>query len=291
MINYNHLYYFHVTAAEGTVAKAAEKLGVGQPTVSEQIRQLERSLGTPLFERSGGKLKLTESGRGAYEHTSVMFRAGERLVQTLVRDRTPPVQLRVGVSSTVARSVATDFLMPVLAIDDCIPTIRMADSHELLRDLRAHDLDLILSDSDPGEKHRVGIQMVTIQKPTLVAITSATEGPDKHWEGVTLIHYRPGSVYRFPIDNYLDEHDLRPRITAETDDPMFMMAAVLRGFVAFVPWSVAREHVTSGKVRVIDRFSPENAAVNALYHDAENAMTARRAVELLVDYARKAEEG
>jgi LysR family transcriptional regulator, transcriptional activator of nhaA len=50
VLNYNHLYYFHVTASEGSVARAAARLGIGVPTVSEQIRQLERELGIPLFE-------------------------------------------------------------------------------------------------------------------------------------------------------------------------------------------------------------------------------------------------
>jgi hypothetical protein len=70
---------------------------------------------------------------------------------------------------------------------------------------------------------------------------------------------------------------------------MLMLASVMRGFVAFVPWSVAREHVVAGKVRVIGSVSPDHAAVNAMYHDAEHGTIARRAVELLVDCARKAD--
>ena len=81
MLNYNHLHYFHVAAVEGTVAGAAGRLGVTQPTVSEQVRALERTLGVALFERTATGLRLTDAGRLAYEHTSVMFRAGERLVE------------------------------------------------------------------------------------------------------------------------------------------------------------------------------------------------------------------
>mgnify|MGYP001043149089 CR=1 FL=1 len=50
MLNYNHLYYFHVAAIEGSVAGAAERLGVTAATVSEQVRALERALGKKLFE-------------------------------------------------------------------------------------------------------------------------------------------------------------------------------------------------------------------------------------------------
>jgi LysR family transcriptional activator of nhaA len=42
MLNYNHLYYFHVVATEGSFANAAERIGVTQPTVSEQVKALEQ---------------------------------------------------------------------------------------------------------------------------------------------------------------------------------------------------------------------------------------------------------
>ncbi len=291
MLNYNHLYYFHVTATEGTVANAAKQLGVGQPTVSEQVRQLERALGTSLFERTGGKLRLTEAGRSAFEHTSVMFRAGERLVETLIGDRTPPaVSLRVGISTAVARSVAADFLMPVLAMKECTPTILTGEAHDLLRQLRAHDLDLLLSEIEPGKAGHPGFEVVAIHQPRLVAVTSSDDKPQEGWEDVSLIQYRPTSVFRFPVDNYMDAHGLRPRIAAETDDALVMMAAVTRGgFTAFVPWTIARERVADGSVNVLARLKPDNIAVHAIYHDGAGTSIARRAVEQLVEYAKQDE--
>jgi DNA-binding transcriptional LysR family regulator len=41
MLDYNHLYYFHVAATAGSVANAAQRLGVTQPTVSEQVKAIE----------------------------------------------------------------------------------------------------------------------------------------------------------------------------------------------------------------------------------------------------------
>jgi LysR family transcriptional regulator, transcriptional activator of nhaA len=293
VLNYNHVYYFHVTASEGSVARAAARLGVGVPTVSEQIRQLERELGSPLFERLGGKLRLTSAGRNAFEHTSVMFRAGERLVQSLVGEQTPPpLMLRVGISTGVARTVATDFLMPVFAIDECIPTIRSGEAADLLRDLRAHDLDLLVLESDPGQAARPGLELVAIQQVRLVAIIAREVTLSEQWEDAALVHYRPSSIYRFAVDAYLEEQDLRPRIAAETDDAFIMLSAVIRGgFTAFVPWSVARDHVATGKVAVVAEVKPADVAVHALYHKLESAAVARRAVEMLVTCAQEAERG
>ncbi|RYE83474.1 MAG: LysR family transcriptional regulator, partial [Hyphomicrobiales bacterium] len=46
-----HLYYFRAIAVEGGIARAAEKLLIGQPTLSAQLKQLEDMVGKPLFER------------------------------------------------------------------------------------------------------------------------------------------------------------------------------------------------------------------------------------------------
>ena len=152
MLNFNHLNYFHLVATEGTVAAAAERLGVTQPTVSEQIKALEGSLGVKLFERTKSGLRLTEVGRLAFEQTSVMFRAGERLVEALAQSSDElPVTLRVGIGSAVARTLTSDFIMPLLAIERCVPSIRSADSVELLRELKNNDLDLVLSETEPPE--------------------------------------------------------------------------------------------------------------------------------------------
>lgn len=293
MLNYNHLYYFHLTAGEGSIARAAERLSVGVPTVSEQIRQLERELGAALFERLGGKLRLTAAGRAAFEHTSVMFRAGERLVETLVSDKEPPpVMLRVGMSSGVSRTVATDFLMPVFALDECVPTIRSGECIELLRDLRAHALDLLLCESDPGEASRPDLELVSIQQPRLVAIVRNDTTLQERWEDAALIHYRPASAYRLPVDMYLEKNDLRPRIAGETDDAQLMLAAVLRGgFTAFVPASVARDAIVTNRARVVAQLTPEDVAVHALYHNVEAASIARQAVEMLVKYAKESDAG
>ena len=83
MLNYNHLNYFHVAATEGTVAAAAEPAR-RHPAHRERADQDARaSLGVNLFERTASGLRLTEVGRLVFEQTSVMFRAGERLVEAL----------------------------------------------------------------------------------------------------------------------------------------------------------------------------------------------------------------
>ncbi|HEY5938305.1 MAG TPA: LysR family transcriptional regulator [Kofleriaceae bacterium] len=173
MLNYNHLYYFHVAATEGSLVKAAEKLGVTQSTLSEQLRALERAVRKTLFERSSTGMRLTATGQATYEHTTAMFRAGERLEQALSdRPDDAPLSLRVGASGAVARATSTDFMLPLFALDDCMPVIRIGDTVELLRDLRANELDLVLSETEPTSSALDGLQHSVIDHIPLVAIES-----------------------------------------------------------------------------------------------------------------------
>ncbi len=290
VLNYNHLHYFHVAAVEGSVAGAADRLGVTQPTVSEQVRSLEKTLGVTLFERSHGGLKLTDAGRLAFEHTSVMFRAGERLVESLGHTSTElPRTLRVGLSGAVARSTTTDFLMPLLALEDCVPTIRLGDSAELIRDLRASELDLVLCETEPPENTRRGLEIALIDRMTLVAIASPEITPLADWQNVGLLQYRASSSCRWDVEAFLQARGYRPRVAAEVDDSLFLVEAALRGgYIAFVPRSVARDAIATGRARVLARIEPAHTGVYALYQDGTAAELARRAVEVLIEHARQA---
>lgn len=292
MLNYNHLNYFHVVATEGTVAAAAERLGVTQPTVSEQIKTLERSLRVALFERTPTGLKLTEAGRLAFEHTSVMFRAGERLVESLGHDsRAIPRSLRVGLSSAIARGTTIDFLMPLLALDGCVPSIRSGDAVELLRALRDAELDLLLSESDPPEASRGGLEVALIDRVILVAVAPPDVTPAPDWHDVGLVHYRASSAYRWDVESFLDARGLRPRVVAEADDAMFLLEAAARGgYVTFVTRSLARDAVAAGRLRVIDQIHGSPLGIHAIYQDGAAAELARRAVEVLITHVQAAQQ-
>jgi LysR family transcriptional regulator, transcriptional activator of nhaA len=288
MLNYNHLYYFHVAANEGSIAAAAARMGVTQPTVSEQIRALERVLKVTLFERSASGLRLTEIGRLAHEHTSVMFRAGERLIDALgLEPERVPRTLRVGISAAVARASAADFLMPLFAMGDAAPSILTGDPVELLRHLRAADVDLLLTESPPPDNAMHGLECAEVAETSLIAVAPAEVQPADRWDNVAIVQYRMPSALRGAVDAFLGQNALQPRVAGEADDALLMIEAAARGgFIAFVPRSVARDALTAGRLRVVSTVDGARVVVHALYQNGESAELARRAVEVLIEHAR-----
>ena len=86
-----HLRYFLAVAEAGSFSRAADRLGISQPSVSQQMRDLETGLRVPLFQRRGKRILLTPSGLIFQEHARAILRQLETSLQELNRE---PGQLR-----------------------------------------------------------------------------------------------------------------------------------------------------------------------------------------------------
>jgi DNA-binding transcriptional LysR family regulator len=73
-----HLRYFLAIAADRHFTRAAEKLGIAQPPLSQQIRQLEEEVGARLFTRTARGVALTAAGEAFLPHAEAALRDVER---------------------------------------------------------------------------------------------------------------------------------------------------------------------------------------------------------------------
>lgn len=151
-LNYHHLYYFWVISTEGSIARASTKLRLGQPTLSTQLKLLEDSLGQTLFERRNRRLILTEAGKVAFQYASEIFRMGSEMVEAL-HDRAPrgeKTHLQIGALDSVSKHITLRLTEAAYATGPCTVSILEGKGDELLRELRAHRLDVLLSNFPPG---------------------------------------------------------------------------------------------------------------------------------------------
>ena len=107
----HQLRYFVAVAETGSFTRAAEREGVTQPTLSEQIMRLEskkNGLNRRLFDRLGRKVVLTDAGHDLLMHAQNIL-AAVKEAERSVRDAAEGGTLRVGAIPTVA-----PFLLPAM---------------------------------------------------------------------------------------------------------------------------------------------------------------------------------
>ncbi|WP_022727964.1 LysR family transcriptional regulator [Fodinicurvata sediminis] len=260
-LNFHHLRYFHTVAHEGNLTRAAERLNVSQSAVSTQIRQLEQQLGQPLFERRGRSLVLTEAGRIALDHADSIFAAGEELLNTLGERPSGQKQiLRVGSMATLSRNFQIGFLRPLLGRDNVEVVIRSGTLRDLLQNLEAHRLDVVLANTTPPRdaatpwiSHAIAEQPVSlIGKPAMIGERVPFEELLAH---KPLVLPTIESSIRSSIEALFDRLHIRPRIAAEVDDMAMIRLLVREGAgLAVVPPIVVKDELENGRLVEIERF-------------------------------------
>jgi len=118
-----HLRYFVAVAGIENVSRAASKLHVSQPAVSEQIRDLEDEIGVTLFERTAKSVRLTEPGRVFLKAArAVLERVDEGIKETRTVAAADETELHVGYSAA-----GTALILPSIlrAYQRAMPKVRV----------------------------------------------------------------------------------------------------------------------------------------------------------------------
>ena len=168
---------FVATVNGGSFSAAARALGITQPTVGRQVARLEEELGVTLFERIGNQLRLTEAGRGVFEHAS---RMEEAALEVELTARGQAVSLEGEVAITASEAIAAHLLAPALArLRQDYPRlfIEIVASNEA-RDLRRREADIAVRNYQPREPELIGKKVATEHASLYVAPTFLKEhGP------------------------------------------------------------------------------------------------------------------
>lgn len=164
-INYHHLYYFKTIAEEGSISRAAEKLLIGQPTLSAQLKQFEDQLGVSLFERQHKKIILTEQGKLALDYAKNIFRMGSEMYEVL-QDRIRPQKTHIHIAAldSIPKQIIMQLVRESLKFSSCQITLSEGKFNELARELSAHRVDLVVTNFLPNGTDARGLYPRLIAK-------------------------------------------------------------------------------------------------------------------------------
>jgi LysR family cyn operon transcriptional activator len=87
-VEIRHLRYFMAVAGAGSFSRAADRLGISQPSISQQMRDMEENLGVSLFQRRGKRILLTAAGLIFQEHARTILGHLENFLDELSCDST-----------------------------------------------------------------------------------------------------------------------------------------------------------------------------------------------------------
>jgi LysR family transcriptional regulator, transcriptional activator of nhaA len=224
-LNFHHLFYFWRVAKTGHLTQAATELHVSQSALSSQIRQLEERIGEPLFERSGRRLLLTDTGQ----------------------------RVRVGSVATLSRNYLENWIRPLLADPNVTLSLESGLLDDLLRRLFEHQLDVVLAnEAAPARPDRplhcrfLGSQAISLVGPAATWQGRSLRLPED-LEGLELALPGPRHALRGEFDALCVAAGVTPRLRAEVDD-MAMLRLVARdsGWLTVLPEVVVQDELRTG---------------------------------------------
>jgi LysR family transcriptional activator of nhaA len=238
-----------MVARTGSVARASERLHLTPQTLSGQIKLLEESLDTPLFQAAGRGLVLTEAGRLAMRYADEIFTLGDEMKSALHTRQARAQPLLIGLSDAVPKIIAHRFLAPATQLAEPVRLVCREDKLDrLLGELAVNRLDMVLADRPlPADLHVRGYnhqllesELAFFAAPDLLAACNAPF-PD-YLNAAPLLLPGDDATARVLIEHWLEAFRLTPRIVGEFDDSALMKAFGQAGAGFFVaPLIIAAE--------------------------------------------------
>lgn len=221
---------FHAVAQTGSFSRAATRLSLTQPAVSDHVRKLEETYGVQLFERGAKAITLTALGRKLFALSERQFEAESEALELLSRARTlEEGQLTIGADAAI-------HVLPHLAkFRARYPAIALrlvtGNSSELRAALDAFAIDIaVTADRPPGEAYLARL----LRRDRLVAVAAqGAQMPRRmtlaRLAAGTLILREAGSVTRNLLTAELQARMIKPASTIEIESREAAREAAAQG--------------------------------------------------------------
>lgn len=246
-----HLRYLLAVAEHGNFTRAAEELHISQPTLSQQVRQLERTLGVQLLDRTGRTVRPTDAGEAYLHHARRALRdlaAAERAVHD-VHDLSRG-HLRLGVTPTFTAYLVGPLTAGLHTRHPGITlSVTEAPQDRIESALLADDIDLGIAFTG---SHLPGVTAAPLFTETLVLVTGGAPTtapapmPAEELNSRHLALLSSDFATRGHIDAYFTHHRVHPRIAVEANSIQALTEIVQRTPLATVlPDAITHDLVRS----------------------------------------------
>ncbi|WP_424833863.1 LysR family transcriptional regulator [Ruegeria sp.] len=218
---------FEALARTGSVAQAAEITGLSQPSVSQQLRNLEKALGTDLVDHGRRPMRLTQAGR------SFLARA-ETVLAELQMAQSELTVMDLGHLTTLSIGLIDDFdndLTPRLAtlLADSLTRSKFKlitlPSLDLFEELEAQRLHMVVS-AHSGEVFEGVVEYPLVQDPFILVTPKAIENPTRD---LPFLRYAREQLISRQIEGHLARQQLEFEERFEIGSHLALMAMVARG--------------------------------------------------------------
>ena len=214
--------YFVAAAEAGSISRAAERVRVAQPSLSAQIRKLEHFVGTPLFDRVGRGVVLTDAGRALLPRARNILGEVRAASESLGRDVDAG---RGGLAIGAIPTMAPYLLPPALdALRARFPlggvTMREDFTERLVEALVGHEIDCALV-STPIDHELLEVEVLGSEE-FLVVVPAAHPAADDRWISLHDVRDQPTVTLEEmhclgqQISAFCSARRLAPRIVCRT---------------------------------------------------------------------------
>lgn len=252
------LQIFSVAARHLSFVRASEELFLTQPAVSMQIRQLEETVGMPLFDKIGKKMYLTEAGRQiertAHEVLGAIKNAQDSLAAL--------AGLRKGLVSVALVSTAKYFVPKLIALfKQSYPEIELritvSNRETLIQLLHNNEIDLAIMGRPPQGMDVLSFPLarhphVIIAAPDHPLASRRRIKPEELAEETFLIR-EEGSGTRLAMESFFDEVGVQPQRGMVMGSNETIKQAVIAGLgLGFISLHTLALELKAGELAVLD---------------------------------------
>lgn len=249
-LNYQHLFYFWQVAKVGSITKACDKLGLAQPTISNQITLLEKSLGIKLFRKSGRNIILTERGELAFNYATEIFSLGQQLSRVITGQQVEKIaHLSIGFTKSMDEVAVGKIIEPILNERTRISLTVINEKMELIYSAIQNNIfDFIISDLKVSGKYRnkifdtpLGASYMAIYAPQNLTEKYKSQ-KTSDFKDAPFILPTLNLECRKALNDWFEDNSLNPKIVAESEDSSLIKHLSSAGLgMIFLPLAIQKE--------------------------------------------------